>query len=401
MGLQIATNVAAINAQRNLANTGVKMGKVLEKLSSGYRINRAADDAAGLAISEKMRSQIRGSQQAVRNAQDGISMVQTAEGALDEVHSVLQRMRELAVQAANGTYADGSPERTSLGQEINQLKQEIDRIGLATKFNGQNLLTGTLTGALGGATATDLIIGDQLTTTAVAAVTAVNVSGARAQTYTFSSAGAGILTLTGADGSAQTLSGITDLGANETRTLNFANLGVSVTIQANSSGKAIADIVTDLTAAADDTIVVSGSGASSFQIGANAGDSLSISFTSLQTSALGTGPGNMLSDLVTDNLNVDTQAKASTLLSVLDGAIGVVNSQRGTLGASQNRLESVIKSLSVTVENLSSAESRIRDADIAELSSQMVSQQILQQAGISVLAQANQAPQTVLALLRQ
>jgi flagellin len=400
MGLQIATNVAAINAQRNLANTGVKMGKVLEKLSSGYRINRAADDAAGLAISEKMRSQIRGSQQAVRNAQDGISMVQTAEGALDEVHSVLQRMRELAVQAANGTYADGSAERTSIGQEINQLKQEIDRIGLATKFNGQNLLTGTLTGGLGGATATDLIVGDQLTTTAVAAVTAINVSGAKAQTYTFSSAGAGILTLTGADGSAQTLSGITNLGANETRTLNFANLGVSLTVQANSSGKAVADMITDLTAGANDTIVVTGSGAANYQIGANSGDSLSISFSSMQTSALGTGPGNMLSDLVTDNANVDTQAKASTLLSVLDGAIGVVNSQRGTLGASQNRLESVTRSLGVTIENLSAAESRIRDADVAELSSQMVSQQILQQAGVAVLAQANQAPQTVLSLLR-
>ena len=203
MAMQIATNVAAINAQRNLSVTGLKMGKVLEQLSSGYRINRAADDAAGLGISEKMRAQIRGNQQAVRNAQDGISMLQTAEGAMDEVHSILQRMRELGVQAANGTYAENGAERTSIGQEIEQLKNEIDRIAGATEFNGLSLLTGTLTGTLGGATATDLVVGDTLTTGSDAMATAIDVSGASAQTYTITSGGAGSLTLTGADGSAR------------------------------------------------------------------------------------------------------------------------------------------------------------------------------------------------------
>ena len=154
----IVTNVSAINAQRNLSSTGMKMGKVLEKLSSGYRINRAADDAAGLGISEKMRAQIRGNTQAIRNAQDGISMIQTAEGAMDEVHSILQRMRELGVQAANDTYDTAA--RTSIGTELVQLRTEIDRIANATNFNGQNLLTGTLTGTLGGATATDLVVND-------------------------------------------------------------------------------------------------------------------------------------------------------------------------------------------------------------------------------------------------
>lgn len=398
MGMQIATNVAALNAQRNLSVTGLKMGKVLEKLSSGYRINRAADDAAGLGISEKMRAQIRGNMQAVRNAQDGISMLQTAEGALDEVHSILQRMRELTVQASNGTYADSSAERTSIGQEINQLKQEIDRIATKTTFNGQQLLTGTLSGSNGGATATDLVVGDQLTTTAVAAVTEVNVSNAKAQTYTFSSAGAGILTLTGADGTAHTLTGVTSLGANETRTLDFATVGVSVTIQANASGKAVADMITDLTAAANDTIVVTGTGAASLQVGANSGDQLSISFNNMQTSQL--GAGSDLFTLIGDDTNVSTIAKAQTLLTNLDGAIEDVNAQRGTLGASQNRLESVVKSLSVAVENLSAAESRIRDADIAALSSELVSNQILQQAGISVLSQANTAPQAALSLLQ-
>ena len=398
MGMQIATNVAALNAQRNLSVTGLKMGKVLEKLSSGYRINRAADDAAGLGISEKMRAQIRGNMQAVRNAQDGISMLQTAEGALDEVHSILQRMRELTVKASNGTYADRSAERTSIGQEIKQLKQEIDRIATKTTFNGQQLLTGTLSGSNGGATATDLVVGDQLTTTAVAAVTEVNVSNAKAQTYTFSSAGAGILTLTGADGTAHTLTGVTSLGANETRTLDFATVGVSVTIQANASGKAVADMITDLTAAANDTIVVTGTGAASLQVGANSGDQLSISFNNMQTSQL--GAGSDLFTLIGDDTNVSTIAKAQTLLTNLDGAIEDVNAQRGTLGASQNRLESVVKSLSVAVENLSAAESRIRDADIAALSSELVSNQILQQAGISVLSQANTAPQAALSLLQ-
>ncbi len=398
MGMQIATNVAAINAQRNLQVTGLKMGKVLEKLSSGYRINRAADDAAGLGISEKMRAQIRGNSQAVRNAQDGISMLQTAEGAMDEVHSILQRMRELSVQAANGTYAENGAERTSIGQEINQLKQEIDRIAGATKFNGQSLLTGTLSGTLGGATATDLVVGDQLTTTAVAAVTQVKVANATAQTYTFTSGGAGSLTLTGADGKAHVLTGITSLAANETRTLDFSTVGISVTIQANASGKVVGDLITDLTAAANDTIVVTGSGAASLQVGANSGDSLSISFANMQTTQL--GAGSTLSALITNDSNVATIAAAGTLLTNIDGAIEDVNAQRGTFGASQNRLESVIKSLGVAVENLSAAESRIRDADVAELSSMMVSNQILQQAGISVLSQANAAPQAALSLLR-
>ena len=323
MGLQIQTNVAALNAQRNLSVTGLKMGKVLEKLSSGYRINRAADDAAGLGISEKMRAQIRGNAQAVRNAQDGISMLQTAEGAMDEIHAILQRMRELSVQAANGTYAENGGERTSIGQEINQLKQEIDRIATKTVFNGQQLLTGTLSGTNGGATAADVVVGDQLTTGTVAAITALDVANATAQTYTFSSAGAGILTLTGADGIAHTLTGLTDLTANETRTLDFSTVGVSITIQANASGKTIANAITDLTAAADDTIVVTGTGAASLQVGANAGDQLSISFTNMQTNQL--GAGSDLATLISDDQNVSTIAKASSLITELDGAIEDVN----------------------------------------------------------------------------
>jgi flagellin len=392
MGLQIQTNVAALNAQRNLSVTGIKMGKVLEKLSSGYRINRAADDAAGLGISEKMRAQIRGNAQAVRNAQDGISMLQTAEGAMDEIHAILQRMRELSVQAANGTYAESGGERTSIGQEINQLKQEIDRIATKTVFNGQQLLTGTLAGSLDVASA--LNIGVQLNTTGGdATVTDVDVAGAKAQLYTLTGAGTS-LTLTGADGLAQTIT-VNAIAANSTGSLDFSSLGVTVEL-VSDAGKTAAGIVTDVLGAA--TFTVTGTGAASLQVGANAGDQLSISFTNMQTNQL--GAGSDLNTLITDDQNVSTIAKASALITELDGAIEDVNSQRGQLGAVQNRLESVVKSLSVAVENLSAAESRIRDADIAALSSELVSQQILQQAGISVLSQANTAPQAALALLQ-
>jgi flagellin len=398
----IVTNVAAINGQRNLAITNMKMGKVLEKLSSGYRINRAADDAAGLGISEKMRAQIRGNSQAIRNAQDGISMIQTAEGAMDEIHSILQRMRELGVQAANDTYDTAA--RTSIGTELVQLRTEIDRIANATSFNGQNLLTGTLTGTLGGATGTDLVVGDQLTTTAVAAVTGINVAGAKAQTYTFTSGGAGSLTLTGTDGSAQTISGITSLAANETRTLNFSNLGISVTIQANASGKVVADMITDLTAAADDTIVVAGTGAAKLQVGANtsAYDTMNISFNDVRaTQATGL---NLLSagsvDWTSSATIVASNTAAQAFINQIDGAITTLNTRRADLGAAQNRLEHTVNSLGVGVENLTASESRIRDADVATLSSEMVSNQILQQAGTAVLAQANQNSQSVLTLLK-
>ena len=391
----IVTNVAAINAQRNLNVNGIKMGKVLEKLSSGFRINRAADDAAGLGISEKMRAQIRGNGQAVRNAQDGISMLQTAEGALDEVHGILQRMRELTVQAANGTYAENGAERTSIGQEILQLKNEIDRIATSTKFNGQNLLTGTLSGALDAAS--EYEVGVQLNLTGgSAAVTTVNVSNAKAQLYTFSGAGT-TLTLTGADGSAQSITA-SAIAANSTGSLNFSNLGVSITLAAAVGGKTAAGLVTDTIAAANDTFVVTGTGAAQLQVGANNGDSLSITFTNMQTTQLGSASN--LNAVITNDQNLSTIALAQTMLTELDGAIGDVNSQRGGIGASQNRLESVVRSLGVAVENLSAAESRIRDADVAELSSMMVSNQILQQAGISVLSQANQAPQAALSLLR-
>jgi len=393
----IVTNVAALNGQRNLNLTSVKMGKVLEKLSSGYRINRAADDAAGLGISEKMRAQIRGNSQAIRNSQDGISMIQTAEGAMDEVHGILQRMRELGVQAANDTYDTAA--RTSIGTELVQLRSEIDRIANATQFNGQSLLTGSLTGALGGATGTELVINDAV---GAAVATNVEVAGAKAGNYTFTSAGAGLLTLTGPNGQAQQVN-VGAIAALGTQVLDFNQLGVKITLN-STAGETAANLIASFTNANNDVVTVTGSGAAKLQVGANttAYDTMNISFNDVRaTEAAGL---NLLSagavDWTSSATIVASNTAAQAFINQVDGAITTLNTRRSDLGAAQNRLEHTVNSLGVSVENLTASESRIRDADVAELSSQMVSNQILQQAGTAVLSQANQSSQSVLSLLR-
>jgi flagellin len=272
MGLRVNTNVASINAQRSLFNTTNSLSKSLEKLSSGLRINRAGDDAAGLAISEGLKSDIKALQQASRNAADGISMIQTAEGGLEEVSGILIRLRELAQQSANETL--GTAERGYLDQEFQALVDEVSRISDSTSFNGTQLLDGSNASL-------DIQVG--VGTTATSQVT-INL-------------GAGM--------------SATDLGLN--------------------------------------TIAIDGADA------ANA----------------------------------------------LDAATADVSAQRASFGAAQNRLESTIRNIGMTVENLSAANSRIRDVDIAAETSQMTSLQILQQAGVSVLAQANSSPQMALMLLQR
>lgn len=276
MGLRVNTNLASINAQRNLYNTGVKLGKSLEKLSSGLRINRAGDDAAGLAISESLKSEIRALQQASRNANDGISMVQTAEGSLDEVSGIAIRLRELAEQAANGTL--GSAERQFLDDEFQALTSEIDRIAATTEFNGTKLIDGS---------------------------------------------------------------------------------GASVDIQVGT--------------------------------GAATTDRIALDFsTTVSASALGLSASTLTG---TDGSN------ARTAITALDSALTTITQTRASFGSVQNRLESTVRNLGITTENLSAANSRIRDVDVAEETANMTSLQILQQAGISVLAQANFAPQSALSLL--
>ena len=268
MSLRIQNNVEALGAHLSLTQTSDKIAKSMERLSTGYRINRAADDAAGLAISERMRAQISGVQQANRNIQDGVSMVQTAEGNLDEVHSMLQRVRELAVQYKNGTLS--SDDQAAIQTEVNQLASEIERIGSSAEFNGIKVL----------------------------------------------------------------------------------NAAVTIT----------------------------------FQVGANDSDSVGVGTISL---------GASISSAV-----YALSSASNTDLADIDAAIDAISSQRSTFGAVQNRFEHLMNGLSVYRENLVSSESRIRDVDMAEEMTQMTKYQILQQAGTSMLAQANQLPQSVLSLLR-
>ena len=226
MSMIINTNVSALNAQRNLAVTNDKMSKTLEKLSSGLRVNRAADDAAGLAISEKMRSQIRGMQQGQRNAQDGVSMVQTAEGALNETHGILQRIRELSVQAGNTTLS--TSDRQAIGEEMLALRSEIDNISTRTRFNGQQLLDGSLAVTVNNGAST--LDGASYTNVDVTSVTSIDVGNADAgATYSLNDEGGGVLSLTVVSGSLTKKENFTlaAMGANATQTVSYSNLGVS------------------------------------------------------------------------------------------------------------------------------------------------------------------------------
>jgi flagellin len=286
MGLRIQNNVEAFNAHRQLTGTAAKAAKSMEKLSSGYRINRAADDAAGLAISEKMRGQIGGLAQAQRNAQDGVSLVQTAEGALTEVHSMLQRVRDLKVQYSNGTL--DTSDKEAISAEVKQLATEIGKIQSDTEFNGIKLLNGA------GGTA----------------------------------------------------------------------------------------------------------GSISFQVGANAGESISVTTKDITASATSAGMAALQTVGAASTDAAASTAFAAVTLDNIDDAIEKTSSLRAGFGAVQNRLEHRLNNLASYQENLVASESRIRDVDMASEMVDFTKLQILQQAGTSMLAQANQAPQGVLSLLR-
>ncbi len=400
MSLIINTNVMAINAQRNLAGTNLKLGRALEKLSSGLRINRAADDAAGLAISEKMRSQIRGMRQGSRNAQDGISMIQTAEGAMSEVHELLQRMRELAVQAGNSTLS--TQDRTAIGAEIQSLKTEIDNIANRVTFNGLSLLTGALA-TLNAGTGT-AAVGTALATGATAVISAVDVSAATpGATYTLSrvggaGAGTALRLSNNLDSILIDVTADATIGADGTMILSFNGGGHSLKLTlSGAAGKTAANVYDDLNALT--VITAAGSGGATFRVGADVGQDISVTFTDIRTTNL--GGGTKISTIVTDDQNVSTIAKANTMLGSIDTAVVEVSAQRAKLGAAQNQMEAAVNSLGVVVENLSASESRIRDADIAQVSSELTARQIMQQAGVAVLSQANSTSQNVLRLLQQ
>jgi len=374
-------NLMAMNAHRQLALNNTAGSKSTEKLSSGYRINRAGDDAAGLAISEKMRGQIRGLNQASRNAQDGISLIQTAEGALNETHAILQRMRELAVQAASDTYT--LDDRREIQKEINQLLDEIDRIANNTEFNTKKLIDGSLAatgataptgGGSGAATATATVTG-----TALTFGSGLDLSGV---TFTINS---GTVTISG------TFSGISELVSELQAKINTA-LGSGVVTVSNSGDALI------LTASED--IVLAGSGLA--DLGLTSG---TYQAQAAGGASGGTGTTNIAS-LKVDNVDtattggVLTQSGADAAITNINIAITQVSAERSKLGALQNRLEHTIKNLDNVSENLQASEARIRDLDMAKEMMEFTRISILQQAATAMLAQANQQPQTVLQLLR-
>ena len=367
--MRINNNLMAMNTHRQLGAAGANGARSMEKLSSGLRINKAGDDAAGLAISEKMRGQIRGLNQASRNAQDGISLIQTAEGALNETHSILQRMRELSVQAATDT--NTSIDRGEIKKEIDQLATEITRIADTTEFNTKNLLGGGFGIQRSGGSLDTADVG-------LANLSDINVSGAKASTtYTLTEA-AGSISLADGAGNSQTIS---TTGFVAGGTFNFDAIGVSIKTDSN--------YVVGGTGFNNQTIVTGTADGATFQIGANATQKESLSINDMTATGL-----------LVNALDVTSHATASTAITTVNTAIETVSAERSKLGALQNRLEYTIKNLDTSSENLQASESRIRDVDMAKEMMQFSKQNILMQTSQAMLAQANQQPQGILQLVR-
>jgi len=374
-------NLTAMNSHRQLGINNTAQAKSIEKLSSGLRINRAGDDAAGLAISEKMRGQIRGLDQASRNAQDGISLIQTAEGALNETHSILQRMRELAVQAANDTNTD--TDRAELQKEVNQLIEEIDRISDTTEFNTKKLLNGDRQGVEQTQGFVKVEENNTSTFKTITGVGATTIS--KDNTYNIkitSALNAAATTFTikwmdkaGNSGTANVAQGSTvTIDGQFTVTLatiTLGNVGDEITVTSRQS-------VNHLT---DNSLT--------YQIGANSSQTMNVDIGDMGASALHV-----------NDIKVTSAQAAEASISAINRAIEQVSAERSKLGAFQNRLEHSIKNLDTASENLQASESRIRDVDMAKEMMNQTRNSILSQAAQAMLAQANQAPQGVLQLLR-
>ena len=396
MALTINTNIAALNAQRNLGKSQQALSTSMERLSSGLRINSAKDDAAGLAISDRMTSQIRGLNQASRNANDGISMSQTAEGALQESTNMLQRIRELAVQSANDT--NSASDRASLDAEVIQLKAEIDRIAATTEFNGRKVLDGTMTDATFqvGANA-----GENQTISFSIDSTRTAVLGEEAgyteyvadvfAAYTAASGGFAFTAITGSSTASISVA-ITNGGTAASVVTGTSTGSISVAVQnlTAASGSTSADIAAIINGDAGAAALITATGDAT-EIDAAIG-AMALTGGIAEVEAAGT--------TTVDNLSVATRSQAVVTIASIDGALEDIDTIRGGLGAVQNRFESTIANLNNVSENLSAARSRILDADIAMETSAMTKSNILQQAGVSILAQANQTPQLALQLLQ-
>ena len=378
----INTNVQSLTAQRNLSTSQSSLATSMQRLSSGLRINSAKDDAAGLSIADRMGSQVRGMNVAVRNANDGISLAQTAEGALGQVGSNLQRMRELAVQASNGT--NSQVDRDALDAEFTQLKAEIQRVAEQTSFNGRNLLDGSFTGV---AFQVGANAGQTITVASIANVQTAALGGTTTR-FTGSTAVSGITGFANAiaDGdltiNGTNVGAIAGAGSAQERAgqVTEAINRVSAQTGVGASYDAVSGQVT-LTSAAAITI---GGAANDADTGL---DGTGAAYTSTSTTGIA-------------SLSVSSFTNSQMSITQLDKAIASVNSSRANLGAIQNRFESVVSNLQVNSENLSASRSRIQDADFASETANLSRSQILQQAGTAMVAQANQLPQGVLSLLR-
>lgn len=417
MGMVVRSNVMAINAFRQLGANNNQVSKSLEKLSSGFRINRAGDDASGLAISEKMKAQIKGLETASSNSQDGISLIQTAEGALTEVHDMLNRMVELSGKAANGTM-DANVDRQSLQKEVDALKSEIDRIAQGTNFNGIKLLDGSL-GAGVTVTAGTAGTGDGQTAAGKAGTATVSVLDFSKLAGNFS-AGSSV-TVNGKTYEFVAKAGDTLQNAGAKEVVIGADKDASVTalataIKADKDGK----VVEDATATGGKITVTSGVPAA----GDTAGNKGAPAFAAPEVKTTGIGLTLQIGDtadaynkitvsvadmstkgLKIDDLDVSDQDKAAAALGKLrdlsgGGAINAVSTTRADLGALQNRLEHTISNLDVAAENMTNANSRIRDTDMAKQMMEYTKMNVLTQAAQAMLAQANQQPQSVLQLLQ-
>lgn len=412
-------NMNALNAHRNMATNTSAAGKSMEKLSSGLRINRAGDDAAGLAISEKMRGQISGLEQASRNASDGISLIQTAEGALNETHNILQRMRELAVQGANDT--NTSEDRVAIEEEMSQLTEEISRISETTEFNGQSLLKGTFSGSfqigansnqtiglqIGGTSANDLDLTGGVKLKYQASNAASKLSegtynvidnGGNKQLVNANGKVVGKIDAT-QNNNKLTLADGTEIELNHEITkdasIKFDSAGFQVTLAKGNGSKDLAAgdyKVSGKNLLNGDKLVGK---INNDKIELNDGKEIQLAALNLTTADVAD-----TKTFTVTGVDISTSDNASGAITTIDNAINSISKTRSQLGAVQNRLEHTTANLDNTAENLTSAESRVRDVDMAKEMMTFSSKNILQQAAQSMIAQANQQPQNVLSLLR-
>ncbi len=377
--MRINTNVAALNSQRILAGTGEAVGRSIGRLSSGFRINRAADDAAGLAIANSLRADIRSLRQASRNAEQARSILQVAEGATQNVQAMLERMKELAAQSASDNVSD--TDRVKINDEFTQLRAEIGRTVDTTKFQGKLLLSG----GFGNSVETD-----DTTSTALAAGTGLyqaRIQGAAAGTYAIThtvDAGTSTVTLT-LDGVSESV----ETSADGRQALAFTQLGITLELDTNFAADTASLDGTDLAVnAGDASFLVSSSGSYTTS------DLVSLENIDLRVASLGVDGATNLS-----TIDLSNSANARAAMTTIDIAIQDVGSAFGKIGAAQNRIDYATENARISVENMSAAESTIRDADMAAEMTEFTRNQILQQAGVAMLAQANSAPQLVLRLL--